>query len=81
MEHFVWNVQAYPPPQYFPMFISVMGACLFGDVGIHDWVIRFCQSSVQCPSWSGRLWGFLDVSGAQPQLCNTVVNLCHHRPK
>ena len=41
-----------PFPLYFPLFISVTGACLIEGVGAHGWFVRFCQPSVQSPSWS-----------------------------
>ena len=40
------------PPLCFPLYISVTGACLLVGVGAHGWVVRFCQPSVQSPSWS-----------------------------
>ena len=40
------------PTLSFPLCISVIGACLLRDVGAHGWVFRFCQPSVQFPSWS-----------------------------
>ena len=41
-----------PPPLCFPLCISVTGACLLVGVGAHGWVVRFCQPSMQSPSWS-----------------------------
>ena len=43
-----------PPPShlYFPLFTSVMGACRVKGMGAHGWFVRFCQLSVQSPSWS-----------------------------
>ena len=38
-------------PHYFPLFIRITGACLCRDVGAHNWFVRFCQPSVQSPSW------------------------------
>ena len=36
----------------FPLCISVTSACVLRGVGAHGWVVRFCQPSVQSPSWS-----------------------------
>ena len=62
------------PTIYFPLFITVTGACHLGDVGAHGWVVRFCQSSVQSPSWS---WLLIveahDVSDTQPPLGDAAV--------
>ena len=35
-----------PLPLYFPLFISVTGACLLWGMETHDWVVRFCQPLV-----------------------------------
>ena len=41
------------PTLCFPLCVSVMGACLSSHgVGAHGLVVRFCQPSVQSPSWS-----------------------------
>ena len=41
-----------PSPLYFPLLISVMSACPHGGVRAYGCVVRFCQPSVQSPSWS-----------------------------
>ena len=41
-----------PSPFCFPLCISVTGACLLVGMGAHGWVVRFCQPSMQSPSWS-----------------------------
>ena len=41
-----------PPPNYFALFMSVTGTCLLRDMGAHGCLVRFCQPSVQSPSWS-----------------------------
>ena len=40
------------PPFAFHCVIGVTDACLIQGVGAHGWVVRFCQPSVQSPSWS-----------------------------
>ena len=52
----MWSVYGFLFPPFptlcFPLCISVTGACLIKGVGAHGWVVRFCQPSVQSPSWS-----------------------------
>ena len=40
------------PHPLLSLCISVTGACLIKGMGAHGWVVRFCQPSVQSPSWS-----------------------------
>ena len=68
-----------PPPLYFPLFISVTGACLLEGVGAHGWFARFCQQSVQTPSWCWLpKWKLQDGSDTQRPLNDAVVNYTYH---
>ena len=49
----------------FPLCISLIGACLFGGLGAHSWVVRSCQPLVQSPSQ--------DVLATQPPHNDAVV--------
>ena len=51
VEHLAGFCSLPSPPFCFPLCISVMGACLIKGMGAHGWVVRFCQPSVQSPSW------------------------------
>ena len=42
----------FPSPLYFPLFISVTGACLLEGVGVHGWFVRLFKALVQSPSWN-----------------------------
>ena len=57
-------------PLYFPLFISVIGA--------HGWVVRFCQPSMQSPSWSSlpNYCGSCRVSQAPNLHAATQLLIC-----
>ena len=63
-----------PLPLYFPLFISVTGACLLWGMETHDRVVRFCQPLVQSHLGAGcQLWKLQATSGTQPPHSDTVV--------
>ena len=64
---------------YFPLFISVMGACLLRGMRAHGWVFRFCQLLVQSISELAANSGSSRMSQAPNlhlQCSNKVVNCC-----
>ena len=69
----------FPPiPSLLPLFISVTGACLLEGMVAYGWVVRFCQPSVQSPSWSWLpifiyLFEQVEVSGR----CSADVDLLY----
>ena len=63
-------------PSYFPLFISVMGACLHRGMGSLDWVVKFCSLHLGAGC---QQWKLQDVSGTQPPLSNAVVKSTSHQ--
>lgn len=61
-----------PPTLYFPLLISATGTCLCICMGTHGWLVRFCQTLVQTPSWS---WKLQDVLRTQPPLSDAKFKL------